>query len=101
MSASPDPIEELLCRDEFENLWKMQLGFDQFRSTYNHERPHEALGLTVPAKRYLVSDRIYPERLPPIEYPSSMAARCVSEGWLSYKGRHIGSTKLSPDIAWA
>jgi transposase InsO family protein len=79
--------EELLCRDEFENLWKMQLGFDQFRFTYNHERPHEALGLTVPAKRYLVSDRIYPERLPPIEYPSSMAVRCVSEGWLSYKGR--------------
>lgn len=79
--------EELLCRDEFENLLKMQLGFDQFRFTYNHERPHEALGLTVPAKRYLVSERIYPERLPPIEYPSSMAVRCVSEGWLSYKGR--------------
>ena len=39
------------------------------------------------AKRYLVSERIYPERLPPIEYPSSMAVRCVSEGWLSYKGR--------------
>jgi transposase InsO family protein len=79
--------EELLSRAEFENLLMMQLGFDRFRFTYNHERPHEALGLTVPAKRYLVSERIYPERLPPIEYPSSMTVRCVSEGWLSYKGR--------------
>jgi len=79
--------EELLSRKEFDNLMKMQLGFDRFRFTYNHERPHESLGLTVPAKRYLVSERIYPERLPPIEYPSSMAVRCVSEGWLSYRGR--------------
>jgi len=79
--------EELLSRAEFENLLMMQLGFDGFRFTYNHERPHEALGLTVPAKRYLVSERIYPERLPPIDYPSSMTVRCVSEGWLSYKGR--------------
>ena len=79
--------EELLSRAEFENLLMMQLGFDGFRFTYNHERPHEALGLTVPAKRYLVSERIYPERLPPIDYPSSMTVRCVSEGWISYKGR--------------
>src|SRR5205814_4681063 len=48
--------EELLSRAEFENLLMMQLGFDGFRFTYNHERPHEALGLTVPAKRYLVSE---------------------------------------------
>jgi transposase InsO family protein len=79
--------EELLSRNEFDNLMKTQLGFDRFRFTYNHERPHESLGLTVPAKRYLVSERIYPERLPPIEYPSSMTVRCVSEGWLSYRGR--------------
>ena len=79
--------EELLSRAEFENLLMMQLGFDAFRFTYNHERPHEALGLTVPAKRYLVSERIYPERLPSIDYPLSMTVRCVSEGWISYKGR--------------
>lgn len=85
--------DELLSRAEFEDLLMMQLGFDQFRFSYNHERPHEALGLMVPAKRYLISPRTYPERLPPIEYPESMAVRGVSYGWLSYKGREYRINK--------
>jgi hypothetical protein len=35
---------------------------------YNHERPHHALGLEVPASRYRISTRSFPEQLLAIEY---------------------------------
>ena len=85
--------DEVLSREEFEDLLMTQLGFDRFQFCYNHERPHQALGLIVPAKRYLVSERTYPERLPPIEYPTTMTVRCVSDGRLSYKGREYRINK--------
>jgi hypothetical protein len=42
--------------------------FDAWRAIYNHERPHQALALAVPASRYRPGCRPYPETLPPIEY---------------------------------
>lgn len=85
--------DEVLSREEFENLLMTQLGFDRFEFSYNHERPHQALGLIVPAQRYLVSERSYPEQLPPIEYPTTMIVRGVSHGRLSYKGREYRINK--------
>lgn len=86
-------VDELLGREEFENLLTMQFGFDRFRFIYNHERPHESLGMNVPARHYAVSERSYPEQLPPIEYPSTMAVRSVSYGCFSYKGREFRINK--------
>ena len=51
--------------------------FDRFRSEYNHERPHEALGMATPASVYGPSPRPFPERLPEIEYPAGFAPRRV------------------------
>ncbi len=85
--------EELLQREEFENLLKMQLGFDQFRFSYNHERPHQALAMIVPAKCYAVSVRTYPEQLPPIEYPEHMVVRRVYQGKLWYQSRYYRINK--------
>jgi len=85
--------EELLQREAFENLLKMQLGFDQFRFSYNHERPHEALAMIVPAKCYAVSVRTYPEQLPPIEYPEHMVVRRVYQGKLWYQSRYYRINK--------
>jgi Integrase core domain len=31
---------------------QVQARFDQWRQVYNHERPHQALGMAVPASRY-------------------------------------------------
>lgn len=59
---------ELLGRRCFSTLREVQNAFDRWREVYNHERPHEALALEVPASRYQPSRRSYPEVLPPIEY---------------------------------
>lgn len=61
--------------------------FDVWRSVYNHERPHEALGMAVPASRYVPSPRPYPEQLHPFEYGPAAVTRIVqANGWLHYLG---------------
>lgn len=66
----------------------VQTGYDRWRPVYNHERPHEALGMAVPASRYKPSERLYPEQLPPIEYDEADVVRQVQDGGrISYGGR--------------
>lgn len=55
----------------------MQKALDGWREIYNHERPHEGIGLEVPASRYRASVRAYPEVLPPIEYDTTDLVRTV------------------------
>jgi putative transposase len=55
-----------------------QRRFDTFRAEYNTERPHEALGQTVPAQWYVPSPRPYPARLSPLAYPAHGEVRRVS-----------------------
>jgi transposase InsO family protein len=57
-----------------------QRRFDAFRREYNQERPHEALGQRPPAGLYRPSARIYPERLPEVEYPCHYETRKVTSG---------------------
>jgi len=52
-------IEALQGR-RFANLPACQAALDSFRHTYNEERPHEALGLAVPASRYRASPISFP-----------------------------------------
>jgi len=54
-----------------------QTGFDAWRDRSNLIRPHEALGLDVPASRYQPSPRPFPEVLPPIEYGADDIVRTV------------------------
>jgi len=54
--------------------------FDQFRGEYNEERPHEALGQQPPATYYQASPRVYPGRLPDVEYAADWQARRVAPG---------------------
>jgi transposase InsO family protein len=61
---------ELLSNRYFASFVEMQRAFDIWRDTYNHDRPHEALGLEVPSFRYRPSSRSYPEVLPVPEYDS-------------------------------
>jgi len=71
-------------------LDECQSRFDQWRVCYNTERPHEALDMAVPASRYHVSRRSFPENLPPIEYSPDDHVRKVWEGgWFSYLGREF------------
>jgi transposase InsO family protein len=72
--------EDLLRRQILENLPHAQKQFDSYRKKYNHVRPHEALGLDVPASRYAESSRSFPETLPPLRYRSDDLVRKVQTG---------------------
>ncbi len=55
-----------------------QRRFDAWRTEYNTLRPHEALADATPAAHYAASPRVYPARLPPLEYPAHYERRRVS-----------------------
>jgi len=81
---------ELLCRLSAPDIRSCQRHFDHFRDEYNFERPHEALGMVPPIRRYQNSPRSFPEILPPIEYGSDLDVRKVGQkGWISFKGAHF------------
>jgi transposase InsO family protein len=57
---------------------------DEFRSSYNQRRPHEALGMKRPAERYQPSRRNYAECVREWEYPEgSDVQRLNSQGMLA------------------
>lgn len=69
---------------------RQQEAFDRFRSEYNHERPHEALGQKPPAALYTSSPRAYPARVPEPEYDSGMVVRHVyPHGQFFWKGHYV------------
>ena len=78
-------------RDNAEkDLPAWQKRFDAWRDVYNHQRPHEALEMDVPASRYRPSNRAFPTRLPPIEYESDDLVRKVDvAGRFSFRGRPV------------
>jgi len=79
---------EVLARGGWSDCPHVQTAFDQWRPVYNTQRPHQALGLQTPVSRYRVSQRGYPETLPPVQYAEGMQVRRVDEnGWFSYQGR--------------
>lgn len=81
---------EVIQGRAFADLAECQRRFDPWREVYNHERPHEALGLAVPSSRYRPSVRPYPEVLPEWEYSQGDGVRKVScDGTISFRGRPI------------
>ena len=79
---------EVLNRKSFADLVQCQQAFDRWRPVYNRERPHEALGLAVPADRYRMSPRPYPEALPAIEYgPGDIVRKVDISSRISFKNR--------------
>lgn len=81
---------EVLAQRVFADFERMQIRFDQWRHCYNHLRPHEALGMAVPASRYQLSHRSFPEQLPPLEYGAVDQVRKVqSDGNISFRNREF------------
>jgi putative transposase len=71
------------------NFLQQQAKFDRFVQEYNHERPHQALGMRYPAELYTPSARRY-QGLPPLEYPLHDATITVTQcGRLCFGGRKI------------
>ena len=79
---------EVLLQAQWRDPAHLQQAFDRWRQVYNHERPHEALALAVPASRYEPSVRAYPETLPPIVYDTSVIVRKVQQkGEVHFRGK--------------
>lgn len=78
---------ELLQGVLFDDLEAIQEAFARWRGIYNHERPHEALGLAVPEQRYQPSMLAYQEHPPEPEYDAPGRVRRVQDGgWIQWKG---------------
>jgi putative transposase len=80
---------EVFALQSFRDLIEVQRAFDAWRTIYNLERPHEALGQEVPATRYRPSPRSMPDHVAPVEYPEGEIVRVVSstKAYVSFKGR--------------
>ena len=81
---------EVLAGRSFENLERAQAAFDHWRTVYNCERPHEALGLDTPIRHYQPSKRLYHPALRPIEYgPNDQVVMVGWDGKVVFQGRRL------------
>jgi transposase InsO family protein len=79
---------EVISARTFISIEHCQRSFDHWREVYNFERPHEALAMAVPATRYTISSREYPETLPAIEYgPDDSVRKVQDKGEISFRGK--------------
>lgn len=87
---------EVLNGRSFHSLRQAQDAFDRWREIYNHQRPHEALGMATPATRYRVSPWAYPSQLSAVEYgPDDTVVTAKALGMIRFGGR---SYKLSSSL---
>lgn len=103
---------ELLDGRLFADLAEAQRAFDTWRDVYNAERPHEALGLAVPASRYRMSQRALPRSIEPPAYDSGEIVRKADIGGrITFKGsvfaisravagRHLAIRPTEQDGVW-
>lgn len=79
---------EVFAARRFRDLAELQRAFDTWRTVYNLQRPHEALGMDVPATRYKPSTRSMPDKPAEVEYASDDIVRRVSVNpRIDFKGR--------------
>jgi transposase InsO family protein len=85
---------ELLDRQTFDSLDQAQQAFDAWRYRYNHDRPHDALALAVPAERYRPSHRIFRSSVEPFDYAADDVVRSVDiNGRFSFANRPFKASK--------
>jgi transposase InsO family protein len=68
---------------------------------YNRERPHEGLGMAVPAGRYRKNRRRLPRRLPPWSYAADWERRWVrGNGEINWRGtrRYVGEAFVGEHV---
>jgi putative transposase len=76
------------------NVLQQQARFDAFIDRYNHERPHQALGMKVPGDLYASSPRPY-RGLGTLEYPfHDWTATVTHCGRICYKRRKINLSQV-------
>ena len=63
---------------------EQQAGLDEWRRTFNFERPHEALGMKCPAQIYKNSKRPYEGTPDDLSYPGMDSRRVANQGCISW-----------------
>jgi len=82
-------LKKEATRPAAKNFLQQQARFDQFLHGYNHERPHQGLGMKYPAELYGPSPRPY-RGLPELHYPLHDRAITVTRcGRLCFGSRKI------------
>lgn len=76
------------------NVLQQQARFDAFVTCFNQERPHQALGMKVPADLYVRSPRVYCG-LEELTYPFHDATFTVTQcGRICFKGRKVNLSQV-------
>jgi transposase InsO family protein len=80
---------EVFALQRFRGLAEVQQALDGWRTVYNLDRPHQALGHEVPASRYWPSSRAMPEQLPEVQYNDGEIIRRVgtTKAYVSFRGQ--------------
>jgi transposase InsO family protein len=89
------------CTPPSANVAAQQQRFDRWRKEFNNERPHEALGMRLPADVYQPSARRLDERIKPRLYPMGAEIRRVdSAGFIALGGGrgYVGESFVGVDV---
>jgi putative transposase len=87
-------LKQHACAPVARDLKAQAKVLEQFRTYYNSDRPHEALGQVTPASLYYRSPRPYPARLAELRYPPDFELRKVlSNGMIKWHGRALYITQ--------
>lgn len=68
---------------------EQQAGLDEWRKTFNHERPHEALEMKCPAEIYRNSERPYQGTPEDLMYPGMQSRRVANQGCISWSHQWV------------
>ena len=93
---------EVLQGPPLADLQQAQIAFDRWRGIYNQQRPHQALGMSVPLQRYRPSERAYSESPAAPEYGDTDQVRKVhDQGRIAWQGRNwrVGKAFIGERVA--
>lgn len=77
----------ITCDSVKQDLAAQQRWFNQYRQSFNNERPHDALNGDSPSRHYKASSRTYDGKVPEVEYPDTACVRRVrSTGEIKWQG---------------
>lgn len=90
------------CRPGSANRRAQQQRFDRWRRVFNEERPHEGIGMRIPAQVYQPSARRLDERIKPDLYDAGVETKRVNKaGFVSLNGNNcfVGESLIGVDVA--
>ncbi|WP_372089139.1 IS481 family transposase [Tistrella mobilis] len=88
-------LQEETASPPARSLKEQMQRFRDFRQSFNHERPHEALDYEVPAARYQPSPRRFDGRLRSPDYPHDAEIRRVRRtGEIKWRNRNLFLTEV-------